>query len=208
MQAQAVSSSKAVEAERHACEAIDANLTNRGHWRGDQGDQEWRIVIAGLYATVRAALHRFLLSLGLSKEAAEDVIQESFVRLANQLLLGAQIERLQAWVFQVAYNLAIDEHRAERHRDPDDVLAHPSLGDRVDPLGNPEWLYLQKEKVARVQMAMSLLTPRQFRSLQLRAEGFRYREIAADLGVTEQRAIHLAKRAILRMARICSPRPY
>ena len=165
-------------------------------------------MIASLYATVRAGLHRFLISLGLSKEAAEDVMQESFFRLANQLLLGAKIEKLQAWIFQVAYNLAIDEHRAERNRCPDDVFTHRPIGDRVDPLNNPEWLYLQKEKVARVETAMSLLTPRQFRSLQLRAEGLRYREIAAELGVTEQRAVHLAKRAVLRMARICSSRPH
>jgi RNA polymerase sigma-70 factor (ECF subfamily) len=145
-------------------------------------------------------LNRFLRSLDLSADEAEEVMQETFFRLTRQMHEGGRIERIEAWVFQVAHNLSMDVHRARRRGYSETFPVPEYTEEPADSRANPERALLEREKAARVRVAISRLTPRQFRSLQMRAQGQRYREIAAELGVSEQRAIHLVKRARLRLA--------
>jgi RNA polymerase sigma-70 factor (ECF subfamily) len=160
---------------------------------------DWQDVTSRIYRELGGAVLRYVRGLGLSFEAAEDVLQETFFRLAGQLRGGGAIENPQAWVFQVAHHLSMDFHRANHHSGSDPAPEHGPAAEPVDSMANPEWICMQRERVKLVQAAMLQLTPRQFRSVQLRAAGLRYREIAADLGVSEQRAIHLVKHARLRL---------
>jgi len=191
-----------IERQGGECVGSDAGLHACALARRVQYDEDncdWRDVTTRLYGQLRLALYRYLRGLGLSLDA-EDAIQETFFRLVRHLQNGNKIENVQAWVFQVAYNISMDIHRASRRGFPEmceDVGCREKL---ADYRSNPEWVYLQKEEVRRVRTALSRLTPRQFRSVQLRVKGLRYRDIAADLCVSEQRAIHLVKRALVRLA--------
>jgi RNA polymerase sigma-70 factor (ECF subfamily) len=162
-------------------------------------EPEWQDVTSRMYRELNPGLLRFLNGLGLSKEAAEDVVQEAFFRLARQLRGGRKIGNLNAWLFRVAYHLCMDFHRANSQSQSRLTSEYGSIEEPIDLTANPELVYLQKEKERLVRAAMLRLTPQQFRCFQLRAAGRRYREIAADLGVSEQRATHLVKRALLRL---------
>jgi RNA polymerase sigma-70 factor (ECF subfamily) len=71
----------------------------------------------------------------------------------------------------------------------------------IDPAPNPEELLLRKERMVRTHAAISVLSGRQKQCLYLRAEGFRYREIAELLGVTVSTVAELLHRAIMRLTK-------
>jgi RNA polymerase sigma-70 factor (ECF subfamily) len=52
--------------------------------------------------------------LGATAETAADVVQEAHLRLWRELLGGAAIDDVEAWVFRVAYRLVMDQHRVSR----------------------------------------------------------------------------------------------
>lgn len=160
---------------------------------------DWQSITLKMYGALSLTLCRYLRGLGLAVDAAEDVAQETFLRLAGCLREGGKISNMQAWIFQVAHNLSMDIHRAHRRSRIDFATDREPEQEPADPSANPEWAYLQKERTRQLRLAMARLTPRQFRSVQLRVEGLRYREIALALGVSEQRAIHLVKRAVVRL---------
>jgi RNA polymerase sigma-70 factor (ECF subfamily) len=154
----------------------------------------WRQLTVRLYDALGAALYRYLRGLGLSDDAAEDVVQESFLRLARHLKDGGPEDNLRSWLYQVAHNLSMDIHREKSREKRDPEASRKTGAEPIDSNPDPEWVYLQGEKIRRMKAAMSQLTAQQYNGLILRSQGLRYREIAEVLGVSEQRAIHLVKR--------------
>ena len=153
-----------------------------------------------LYDACSSPLYKYLCTLGLDREEAEDAIQETFLRLAGHLTEQGNDVNLRAWLFQVAHNLSMDKHRSDRRdrarlEESSDVAV-----EFADPSAGPEHIYLQKEAMMRADAALNRLTPQQRNGILLRAQGLRYMEIGAVLGVSESRAIHLVKRGLKRLA--------
>lgn len=71
-----------------------------------------------LYAAHRQTLHAYLLGRTGDAELALDLLQDMFVRAWRNLsmLEGLSAERQRAWLFSVARNLVIDQHRASATR--------------------------------------------------------------------------------------------
>jgi RNA polymerase sigma-70 factor (ECF subfamily) len=153
-----------------------------------------------LYDTYRSRVYKYIRGLGVSREEAEDTIQEVFLRLAMHLLDGGEERNLRSWIFQVAHNLAMDVHReSSRVRVDDEAKAEQQVLQLVAADASPEEIYLRKEAMKRVQAAMTTLTSKQRSGVLLRAQGLRYLEIASVLKVSESRAIYLVKRALMRL---------
>jgi RNA polymerase sigma-70 factor (ECF subfamily) len=70
----------------------------------------------------------------------------------------------------------------------------------VDPALNPEEIAIKQEALVRLRTAMTRLTPQQRYAVFMRAEGLRYREIAAVLNISTQRVAELVQRALTRLA--------
>ena len=68
--------------------------------------------IVDLYDTLRPSLLAYLSGLGLGKNEAEDVVQESFLRLLSNLSEEQNEHQLRAWIFRVAHNISIDYFRS------------------------------------------------------------------------------------------------
>ncbi len=153
---------------------------------------------SNIYEEMRFALYGYVQGLGLGSEA-EDVIQETFYRLLRELKRQEKIAKTRAWIFQVAYNISMDIHRWRNRAGFTQLDEAGPIYEYADRWSNPEWVLLQKERAQRIRSAMSHLTERQLRSVQLRIKGLRYCEIAADLQVSEQRATYLVKRALARL---------
>jgi uncharacterized protein YidB (DUF937 family) len=81
-----------------------------------QEEHGWQRQTMEFYDALNQVLYRYLRGLGLGTETTEDVIQETFLRLTAHLRDGGNAENLRSWIFQVAYNLSMDVHRAS-HRD-------------------------------------------------------------------------------------------
>jgi RNA polymerase sigma-70 factor (ECF subfamily) len=146
-----------------------------------------------LFVELRVPLCRYLISLGLSANEAEDAAQESFVRLCER---HQTPENVRGWVFRVAHNLARDEQRRRKRRPEEELrfdentppyrqkqairMGHDEPG---DARSTPEEHLLEREQDARLKAALARLPESQRHCLHLRAEGLKYREIAEVLQV-------------------------
>jgi RNA polymerase sigma-70 factor, ECF subfamily len=131
------------------------------------------------FTELREPVCRYLLALGLAAPEAEEVLQETFLRLCQHLDSERPRENLRGWIFRVAHNLARDEHRRRRRRPVEPLEIEAG---NVDPRATPEQHLMARERTARLAKAMARLPVRQRECLHLRAEGLRYREIAEVLG--------------------------
>jgi len=156
-----------------------------------------------LYEEYRPRLFRYIRSMNLNRDQAEEVIQETFMRLTTQLLQEDDIDNVQGWIVRVAHNVAVDVLK-KNDRDSAGAFDHASaLENRIDPTPNPEEAYSRKEQIRRMEIALSTFTPQQRQCFQLRARGFRYKDIGVLFGISEQRAAVIVKQVAVRLAAIC-----
>lgn len=159
--------------------------------------------IIALYDEYRPRLFRYIRSMNLNRDQAEEVIQETFMRLATQLLRQDDIENVQGWIVRVAHNFAVDVHK-KNERDAGRVCQSGlTVDDPVDATLNPEQMYLKKEQIRCMEISLQTLNPQQRECFHMRAHGFRYKDIAVALGISEQRAALVVKQVAVRLAAIC-----
>jgi RNA polymerase sigma-70 factor (ECF subfamily) len=158
--------------------------------------------ILGFYREYRPRLYRYLRSLEIPRDLADEIVQETFLRLTDQLLSKQDIQTLEGWLIRVAHNLAINACK-ENNREVAFLPARKSWTERADPAHNPEQAYLEKERMARMKTALESLDSRQRHCFLMRAQGFRYQDIGQALGISSQRACVLVKKAALRLGAIC-----
>jgi RNA polymerase sigma-70 factor (ECF subfamily) len=164
---------------------------------GPCGSPRARQRIIDLYDHLRPSLRAYLCCLGMSWDQAEDVIQDTFLRLVRHRFDWDAGDNIRAWVFRVAHNLSMDIHRSQvRCSYGNDEEPRLVIRERVDPRPSPEQQVLLDERMKHFEDAFAQLTPKQRQCVLLRAEGFRYREIAITLGISVQRVGELMQRSI------------
>jgi RNA polymerase sigma-70 factor, ECF subfamily len=121
-------------------------------------------------------------------DQAEDIAQEAFVRL-----LDARPRDPASWLFRVATNLATDHARIAQGRS-----RHLKFIVGENPSGTdlgPEQPVLRAEEIGQVRRALAALSERDRMLLLLHHDGWRYREIARQLGVAPSSVGSLLTRA-------------
>jgi RNA polymerase sigma-70 factor (ECF subfamily) len=166
----------------------------------DQTAVTRRELVSQAYEENRDAIYRYLVTLGTKPSVAHDLTQELFLKLYATISRGKQIQNVRAWMFTVASNLALNHLRAEAYRPS---LSGEDVGrwleSQAHPGADPEKVFLERERAVALQEAISALSPQQQVCLHLRAEGFRYREIAKILGVTVPTVAEFIRRAISKL---------
>jgi RNA polymerase sigma-70 factor (ECF subfamily) len=144
-----------------------------------------------------AALYRFCRSVLRHTGDAEDVVQETFLKLLHHLQHDGDTRNLKSWLFTVAANGCRDRTRwrlrwlpwnAERDDRP------------VDPI---EEVRLKPDTPTVARKAFRGLAPRDRLLLSLRAQGLSYKDIAAASGIREQSVGRLLARALDRWRKQC-----
>jgi RNA polymerase sigma-70 factor, ECF subfamily len=137
-----------------------------------------------LFVQFRNPLLRYVIALGLSVQDGEEIIQEVFLALFRHLQMGKSRRNLRGWVFRVAHNLALKQCFANRKApatlDPDEAVVYQ----QPDAAPNPEEQAASNQRLGRMQAVLRALPEQDRCCLNLRAEGLRYREIAATLGIS------------------------
>ena len=155
-----------------------------------------------LYDSLRPSLYRYLLNIGLPSADVEEVIQETFLRLYRHLHKEGVDGNLRAWIYQVAHNLSADFRKSRRRLVDTAPEVFGDLSDsRADDSPGPEDQVLHRERVMKVHKILSELTKLQRDCVNLRVEGFRYREIADILGVATSTVSGALRNAITRLAK-------
>lgn len=130
-----------------------------------------------------ADLYRLTYRLLGDRVAAEDTVQEAFLRLAASPVVARPEAEVGAWLRRVGLSLA-----ANRLRDDGRQRARLERAARLEPAeasedGDPARSVLRDETRAEVRAALAALPPRQRDCLLLRHSGYAYAEIAATLDV-------------------------
>lgn len=158
--------------------------------------------MAHLYEELRHPLLRYLLCMRVVPEEAEEIIQETFLRLYKHLHAGGREDNLRGWVYRVAHNLS-SSRRRERKFLADtspDLWQHIALSTASSETG-PEDILLRKEKMMRLHRDIAGLTELQQNCIRLRVEGFRYREIARILNTSTSTVAGSLRHAIESLTR-------
>jgi RNA polymerase sigma-70 factor (ECF subfamily) len=188
-------------------QAGDENHTSSGHGRTRNGkqspkDNSREKLILALYDEYRPRLYRYIRSMHLGRDQAEEIVQETFMRLTMEFMKEGELENVQGWIVRVARNLAINVLKKERGPALN-AESHTSLMEnQADPTSSPEEVYSKQERYKLMHTLVESLKPQHRRCFQMRAQGLRYKDIALAIGISEQRAAFLVKQVAVRLAAI------
>lgn len=149
-------------------------------------------IVAEAYAAHQRELFSFALATTRSREEAEDLVQESFLRLVAVLRDGTPPSNTRAWLYRVCANLAIS--RGRRHAVAD--RWRHLLGAETATEESPEHAATRREDEGRLAVALTGLGTLERVALVLASRGLSGREVAAVIGKSEG-----ASRTILFRAR-------
>lgn len=169
---------------------------------GTSGSMTLSERVHALFEQLHVPVFRYLLRKTRDSGQAEDITQETFLRLFRHLREDRLLDNPKAWLFTVANNLAVDASRSESHiKDLDETTWKKIEESRSGLQADPEKLMLQRERLDRLHIAVLNLTPLQRDCLHLRAEGLRYREIADLLKISPSTVMDAVRRATLKLSR-------
>jgi RNA polymerase sigma-70 factor (ECF subfamily) len=154
--------------------------------------------VTELFEQSRYSLLRYVTSLGVGVDDAEEVIQEVFLLLFQLLQQNKTHANLRGWLFRVAHNLALKKRtsiqtHSERSRHLYSESAHH------DPTPSPAERVLAEQHRNRLLAAVEALPEQDRYCLYLRAEGLQYREIAEILEISTGSVSKSLTRAIQRL---------
>jgi len=155
--------------------------------------------VTQVFKQFRDSVYRYLVVVLNNPSTAEEITQEAFLRFYGCLRKGQAITSVRSWVFRVARNLALNENAASRFLEIQNSVTLDRLrAGSESVLLDPEQSFLRRE---RVHIAMRELSLQQRECLSLRAEGFRYREIAQILGINLSTVAQSLRRGIKKLAK-------
>lgn len=163
------------------------------------GDAE---AIARLVEQYQHRLYRYLLRLVSKPSTAEDLFQQTWLRVMERIRYYDPRRSFEGWLFAVAHNLAIDHLRRKQPESLDEPLPSGETQADLTRSANPGALELlmTKERAAYVGEAIAVL-PVAFREvITLRfEEGMKLEEIAGVLALpmgTVKTRLHRAMKVL------------
>ena len=169
---------------------------------------------ACLFDRYRAAVHAHALKIVRDAAAADDIVQEGFLRLWRRADQWTGQGPFRAWLLRIATNLAFNHLRsARRRREQPIVVARPLEDDDDDERTVPSWMIdastrgpdevLEKSEQRRLlrQFVDGLSEEKQEVFRMVHDEEMETREVVEKLGIPEgtvKSRIHHARKTIIR----------
>ncbi len=138
-----------------------------------------------------------------STEAAEDVVQEAYANTVTAIQRGSNIENLGGWLSRCVRNSSLQYIEQQSRR------SHPLLEDfDLDDGGpGPEGTVINRRYMHSLYKALKQLTPQQrYVFLTTEVQGLKQREVAKELGCTENAVAQLLLRARDHIRKSIGPR--
>lgn len=162
-----------VEPPPTAIHDVDPSPVRAGAGMGVDG------FVVAAYEAHHAEVYGFLARATRDGLAAEDLLQETYLRLTQEARAGQAPLQVRAWLYRVASNLVISRARRQ-------TTARRWLGSsgRKDPMTapSPEAGVVRREGVAEIERVLEGLSADARLALLLSGEGFGGEEIAATIG--------------------------
>lgn len=158
--------------------------------------------VVELFDKLRDPLLRYLLGLSVAITDSEDIVQEAFLALFEHLRNGKSRHHLRGWLFRVVHNLARkDQQRIQLHSRKVRESMSAAENSVICPAPNPEDQLVASQAREHIRAVLQALPEQNRWCLYLRAEGFRYREIAEILDISLGSVSAYLERSLAHIAR-------
>jgi RNA polymerase sigma factor (sigma-70 family) len=147
-------------------------------------------IVTGLFDRHAAGLYRLAFAMLREPDLAQDVVQDTFVRLITHVEAGRPLPNPRGWLYTVAAHGCRDRQRGLRRWLP----WIPALDRRPAPEATDDI-----DGRAAVLRAIRALTPRDRLLVALRAQGLSYQDIAQAAGIRPASVGRLLARALDRL---------
>ena len=133
---------------------------------------------------LKDVLYRLALRITLKHEEAQDIVQDTLIKVWNKRDEWENIVSMEAYCLTICRNLALDKMKLRANQNESIENIHL---DTPDQGGNPYERMQQKDRIDLVRRMVNALPEKQRSCIQLRDfEGKPYKEIAEILGLTEE----------------------
>ena len=156
----------------------------------------------------QSKLFSYILFVVHEQDLANDIFQETFVKVITKLQEGRYIDsgKFSAWIMRIAHNVIMDWYRDNRAKNivetsDDNDLSNVTGNDITD--FNIEDRYVNEQVLRDVKKMMNLLPPTQREIVFMRFyQEMSFKEIAETTGVSINTALGRLRYAILNMRRM------
>src|SRR5829696_8505830 len=138
-------------------------------------------VVHDAFESYRGELFSFLRRATRDESAAEDLLQDAYLKLTKEVEAGRAPDQIRAWLYRVAANLAIS--RGRRRTTVGTWLRRYGATEAVTGVvESPEAHLLRRERTQHLEAVLATLSADARTALLLAAEGFTGLEIAEAIG--------------------------
>ena len=154
-------------------------------------------------------LFNYIFFLVRSREVAEDIFQETFVKAITTLQQGRYQNdgKFSAWITRIAHNLVIDQFRVERNENTvsNDEMEYDILNDAKLSEGNIENRMVNEQVLKDVRALIDELPDCQREVVFMRYyQDLSFKDIADMTGVSINTALGRMRYAVLNMRRVAA----
>jgi RNA polymerase sigma-70 factor (ECF subfamily) len=152
--------------------------------------------LEAIFVAKESALLRYAQRLVRHEEAAQDIVQEAFMKLHAEF---AAVRQPEAWLYRTTHNLALNHLRARQKTDPQPgEVAAAELAD-AQPL--PDEHIERMEAIGQTRLCLAALDPRRQELLRLKfEEDLSYQEISQRTRLTPGNVGYLLHHALKDLA--------
>ncbi len=146
-----------------------------------------------LFNKYRSKLYPYILSLCLNTDEAEDIFQETFIKMIDKLPSYKPQNKFSAWLFLMARNTFLDSRKNKKEKFYREATSLDAKREGEDEtfkeeflasVGDPQSEMIKKEKEELIISAMNELSSQQRDIISLRHfAGLSFKEIAQELGI-------------------------
>ncbi|MBQ8155074.1 MAG: RNA polymerase sigma factor [Prevotella sp.] len=130
-------------------------------------------------------LYRLALRITLNHAEAEDVVQETMIKVWNRRDRWDELESIEAFCLTICRNIAIDKTKKAENQNQSLMDEHDAPDHSYT--SNPEEQAMQQDRISLIRRLIDTLPEKQRSCMQLRDfEGKSYKEIAKILDVSEE----------------------
>ena len=148
---------------------------------------------------LETGLRKFAYHLSAKKDDADDLVQETFLRVLQKKDSFAENVNFKSWTFTIMKNIFVDTYRRKRKREiPEDQVIDSFFICKTDSVNfeNPHTIYSALEISQNIeQLEEKLRIP-----FSMYVEGYKYVEIADKLSLkmgTVKSRIHLTRKQLM-----------
>lgn len=157
--------------------------------------------IEAVFLALESPLLSYALRLVKEPSAAEDLVQEAFMRLHAEF---QEVREPRRWLYRTVHNLALNQQRAMRKivpLAPELATEAAEADDPIDPQPLPDEQIARWEGIGLVRLSLEALDSRSRELVRLKfTDGLSYKEMSARTGLTVGHVGYLLHHALKRIA--------